>query len=204
MLTAAGYDALAETATGETLDTIAARVLAGRAALPLVSLARLEAMKSMQWLDLLEEGDVVTTQLWRAVMQGTVGTRPVADIVQDVAEVLETSEPRIQTLYDTAVSIYGRVVESIAAGDDPETRFAYMGPVDDKTREFCLARVGKIYSRVDIDAMDNGQIGDVFLTGGGYNCRHVWMEVSRFGVDGGQGRRFPEVQEAIDALRTAA
>ena len=28
--------------------------------------------------------------------------------------------------------------------------------------------------------MNNGQIDNVFLTGGGYNCRHTWMEVSKF------------------------
>jgi hypothetical protein len=59
--------------------------------------------------------------------------------------------------------------------------------------------VGKVYTRAEIDAMDNGQIDNVFLTGGGYNCRHVWMEVSKFSelqdyVDTDQRPEVPETR----------
>lgn len=201
-----GYDGLAATATADPFDAVATKVLAGRE-LQVVNRARLEAMRNIHYLDLLEEGDVVTQQVWRAVIRGTFGNAPVHDLVRDVAKVLDTSEARIQTLYDTSVSIYGRQVEGAAAGDEPETVFAYMGPVDAKTRDFCLERVGKVFTRAEIDEMDNEQIANVFLTGGGYNCRHVWQEVSRFSELHelkGTDQRAPEIQRDIDELQEAA
>jgi hypothetical protein len=97
-----------------------------------------------------------------------------------LADVLDHSEPQIRTLYDTSVSIFGRQVEALQAGDDPDTTFAFFGPVDEKTRDFCLEHVGKVYTRAEIDALDNGQIDNCFLTAGGFSCRHSWVEVSKF------------------------
>ncbi len=201
-----GYDALVDAATNEPLNRLAAKVLAGRLAdreLAQASELRLAAMRSIHYLDLLEEGETLTQHLWRAVIRGTFATKPVPDLVRDVAKVVDSAESRIQTLYDTAVSIYGRQVEGEAAGDDPETPFAYMGPVDDKTRDFCLDRVGKVFTRQEIDEMDNAQIANVFLTGGGYNCRHVWQEVSKFSELYEKGEA-PEVREEVASLKEAA
>jgi hypothetical protein len=94
-------------------------------------------------------------------------------------------------------------VEALKAGDDPETRYAYLGPVDTKVRPFCRQHVGKVYTRAEIDALDNGQLNNVFLTGGGYNCRHVWNEVSKYSElydYAGTERRVPEVRDDLDAL----
>jgi hypothetical protein len=66
-----------------------------------------------------------------------------------------------------------------AAGIDDN--FLYLGPVDEKTRAFCLARVGNVFSRKDITGMSNGQgadVADVFTNGGGWNCRHSWIAVT--------------------------
>lgn len=57
--------------------------------------------------------------------------------------------------------------------------FQYTGPKDAVTRDFCSARVNKIFSRGEINAMDNGQTPGVFTTGGGYRCRHTWRPVRR-------------------------
>ena len=76
-----------------------------------------------------------------------------------------------------------RVIREFVAAQadrDGVSLFMYVGPLDSKTRPFC-ARVmlGKmVYSREEIDSMDNGQTGDVMTDGGGYNCRHSWMPVT--------------------------
>jgi hypothetical protein len=186
ILTSAGYDDLAEVATSEPLDVITDRVLAGRrlaqlsAELSRGAELRIAGLKALQFTDLLDEGDELARALWKATVRGVFNARDTDVILTDLAEVLDHRESQIRTLYDTSVSIYGRQVEALQAGDDPETPFLYAGPDDDVTRPFCKQHVGKVYTRAQIDAMDNGQLDNVFLTGGGYNCRHVFMEVSKY------------------------
>lgn len=57
-------------------------------------------------------------------------------------------------------------------------RYMYVGPLDPVTREFCAPLVGHTFTRDEIDGMDNGQSGDVFSDGGGWNCRHEWVGVT--------------------------
>lgn len=202
----AGYDQLAETALGGPLDRMTARVLdARRLAQQTVKLSgafaeRIEALRLLHQTDLLDEGDDMARALWQATTRGVFGSRPSTKILADLGDVFDDREPQIRTLYDTAISIFGRQVEALQAGDDPETPFLYLGPADDKTRDFCLEHVGKVYTRDEIDALDNGQLDNVFLTGGGYNCRHAWIEVSKFSAlqDLGRGERLPEIQDQLD------
>lgn len=212
-LTASGYPELAETAYGPRLDQLTAAVLTGRklarasSALAAGAEGKLEALRLLGQRDLLHAGDDAAYRLWQATVRGVFGARSADDILHDLAGLIDLTEPRLRTLYDTSLSIYGRQVEALQAGDNPEATFAYMGPVDRKTREFCLQHAGKVYTRDQIDALDNGQIDNVFLTGGGYNCRHIWMEVSRFSelrdfVDTPQ--RVPEVEEQLGELKEAA
>lgn len=208
VLESSGYGELADAATAQPLDQLAAEVLAGRrlaqaaeAFTPTV-LRRIEALKALQLVDLLDEGDELARALWQATVRGVFGSQTHAQILDGLADVIDKTEPQIRTLYDTSISVFGRQVEALQAGDDPETPFAFMGPADAKNRPFCREHVGRVYTRKDIDALDNGQIPNVFLTGGGYNCRHTWMEVSKFSelIDlVGTDRRIPEVDAQLQA-----
>lgn len=209
VLTDAGFDYLTEVATVDPLtqlvdDVVRAREVSQTAVqMTEVFAQRTAALRALHQLDLLDEGDVVARLLWQAMSRGVFNAQPTDVILADLADVLDASEPRIRTLYDTSVSIYGRQVEALQAGNDEGTVFAYMGPADQKTRPFCLAHVGRVYTRADIDALDNGQLDNCFLTGGGYNCRHVWMEVSKFSALyplAGTEKRVPEVQQDLDAM----
>lgn len=60
---------------------------------------------------------------------------------------------------------------------DSNTRLKYVGPLDDKTREFCAEHVGKVYTIDEILDLDNGQGLPVLTNMGGYNCRHEWRPV---------------------------
>jgi len=197
----AGYDELVDAATQAPLDRMVERVLEGRrlasqsANLIGGTELRIAGLKALQLSDLLDEGDDLARALWKATVRGVFASRNVDDILEDLADVLDHTEPQIATLYDTSVSIFGRQVEALQAGEEPEATFAYMGPNDDRTREFCRQHVGKVYTREQIDELDNGQMDNVFLTGGGYNCRHVWMEVSRFS-ELQAGDEIPELREA--------
>ena len=178
-LTEAGYGALVQEAYQQPLVRIADAVL--DAAIPVRSTvaARLDALRVLATENLLAEGDALAHDLWQATMRGVLGGRDRGLILDDLAKRLDRSEAQMRTLYDTSLSIYGRQVEAIQAGNDPLTVYVYLGPDDEVTRPFCQERVGKEFTREQIDAMENGQIPDVFLAGGGYNCRHLWLEVAR-------------------------
>ncbi len=212
-LTEAGYPDLAASAYGQRLDPIVDHVLSTRALAQQTARMsgafdqRVQAIKLLHETDLLDEGDEIARALWQAVIRGVFGARDVNAILQDLADILDSSESQIRTLYDTSVSIFGRQIEALQAGDDEDAVFLYSGPADKKTREFCAARVGKVFTRAEIDAMDNGQIDNCFLTGGGFNCRHIWMEVSKLSELQdyvGTDRRIPEVQEQLDQIKRAA
>lgn len=112
-----------------------------------------------------------------------VGGLPFADLVTTLTQKFETSIARARTLAETSQATFYRVatdrtfqvIEKGLAED--AVRYRYTGPVDKLERPFCrrLTDAGKAYTRAQIDAMSNGQLPNVFLTGGGWSCRHAWV-----------------------------
>ena len=126
--------------------------------------------------------DSATSQ---AMTQGlfSVGGLKFKDLVDVLAEKLELSIPRSVSIADTAMTTWYRTAADLQfqhiEEDLPQMkiRYEYGGPVDIKIRPFCgaLMAANKNYSRDQINKMDNDQLPNVFLTCGGYNCRHVWL-----------------------------
>jgi len=122
---------------------------------------------------------------------------------------------RLRAETETAASVLNRIaVASSATGRDHET-FLYSGPIDGRLRPFCAERVGRVFSRKAIDAMDNGQLPNAYLTCGGHQCRHTWLPLPHGAVyeglvDSGQfvepgyAEDVAQVHEARARLRTAA
>lgn len=208
-LTTAGYDDLADAATTAALDRMVralrgtrlgaavGRFVAGDA-------TRLSALVELARLDLMAVGDEIATALWRSLTQAIFSARPLRDVLDDLADALDQSVPEVRTLFDTYTAQFGRLVDSANADGTPAEVFAYMGPVDARMRPFCRARIGKVYTRTEIDAMDNGQLPNPFLTAGGYNCRHAWMRVSPASTLNdlvGTDERVPEVAAALARVK---
>jgi hypothetical protein len=138
----------------------------------------LRALQQLAMQDLLNQGDSASIALWRGMAQNVLTKRSPREIIDELAVTLNRTQAQTATLFDTQMTIFGRAVEAAqtqALG--PQQPYLYAGPVDLKTRDWCLERVGKVFTREDIDAMDNEQLPNAFLTGGGYNCRHVFMAV---------------------------
>jgi hypothetical protein len=75
--------------------------------------------------------------------------------------------------------------------------------VDALVRPFCREHLGRVYTRDEIAELDNGQLPNVLLTGGGYNCRHVWTEISAFSALAalhGTAGRMPEIADQLEDL----
>lgn len=212
VLEAAGYDDLANAATVAGLERMARAVeklnLAAKVAkFTSRDATRIAALKELARLDLLAVGDEVAIALWRSTVQGLFSLRPANDILDDLADVLDDELPRVRTLYDTTVSVYGRQVEALKSSGEADELFAYMGPADSKVRPFCAKHLGKVYTRAELEAMDNGQLPNPFLTGGGWNCRHQPVAISKFSELRdlhGTGERIPEVAEALKGVQKVA
>jgi hypothetical protein len=205
-LDAAGYPQLTETATSDALDRLVEQLGQLRGAAKLAAFTtsdqtRILALKEIARLDLLGAGEELRNALWRTLAQGLYSQRKVVDLLTDLADAVDLEETKLRTLYDTTVSIFGRQMEAMKSRDGDV--YAYIGPIDERLRPFCREHVGKVYTRAEIDALDNGQLPNTFLTGGGYNCRHTFQAVSKFSELrdlAGTDQRIPEVQQAIAAL----
>lgn len=177
----AGYHDLVVAALDAPLDRLTAQMVEANPVTVNVGAFDVDALVAMRQLrlaELLQVGEDIGIQMWRVVVDGVLGARPVLDLVDDVSDLLDISARHARTVYDTAISTYGRKVAQLGSTGKPDEAWFYVGPVDSKIRPFCLQHVGKVYSRTSIDDMDNGQLPDVFTTGGGYNCRHIWQRVS--------------------------
>jgi len=132
-----------------------------------------------------------------------------------LCETAKGEAARLRAEAETAAAVLRRVAAtSSATGRDHET-FLYSGPIDGRLRPFCLERVGRVFSRKAIDAMDNGQLPNAYLTCGGHQCRHTWLPVphrdryeglvdtGQF-VEPGYAEDVAQVPEARARLRAAA
>lgn len=100
----------------------------------------------------------------------------VTDIIRKLSNVVPMAKDQLIVFFRLVGSLVYKNVE--AAGY--KVRYTYVGPSDEKVRDFCanLVDSNANYSRAEIDDMDNGQVPGVFENGGGYNCRH-WFEMVR-------------------------
>lgn len=182
----AGYDDLLVTTAQRSfaaLEKLVAETAVGRQVTRFlttdVGLDKLRALRVLAVTGLEFQGDEIAISLWRTLTQSLYSQRPTREIVQDLADAIDRPEAQARTLYDTATATYTRVLEEISTPEGDDEAFLYTGPDDLKTRPFCEAHVGKVYTRKAIRQMDNATptLADVFRYGGGYNCRHVWMHV---------------------------
>lgn len=51
-------------------------------------------------------------------------------------------------------------------------RYIYSGVQDGRTRPFCRKHGGQVKTKSEWQSIDNGQVGNAWDYGGGYNCRH--------------------------------
>jgi hypothetical protein len=182
-LNRAGFDRLVSVATTQAVEDMAVAVLSTRIGQGAVQLLqpdprKLQALIEIGRVNLLQVGDDTAAALWRSAASWIFSARPTADILDDLFDALDDDVGALHTLFDTQVSMFGRQVEAIATSGLPSDQpFLYVGPSDHRNRPFCREHVGQVMTKDKIEALDNGQLDNPFITGGGYNCRHTWMAV---------------------------
>lgn len=178
----AGYRQLVARASIDVVDGMASvaarsRIAEAGARLGRVSPARLKTLADLLRADLFGIGEQMAHQVWRASVFAVYTNRPTSVLVGQLAEAIEKTRAQAQTLFDTQVSVIGREIVAQEETEDGQA-FLYVGPSDGVVRAWCLDHLGMVMTRDRIEALDNGQLPNPFITGGGYNCRHSWLAVS--------------------------
>lgn len=181
-LTEAGYSSLVTRASLDAVERMAVaaqsyQLIKASAKLGQPLPARLTVLARLMRADLLGVGDQLALAVWRSAVTSLYSDRPASVIVSALAKAIEKSRAQAQTLFDTQVSIVGRQIVS-SAPMLPGQAYLYVGPIDGVVREWCLGQAGMVRTQPAIEALDNGQLPNPFVTGGGYNCRHSWIAVS--------------------------
>ncbi len=181
VLESAGYGALVNAALSDPLDRLTATALRGRriinqaATLTPLDLDILQTWETVHRADLLGVGQRHVEGLWRTVVGGMLSNRDTDGLVDEVGNLVDVTLPQARTLYDTAVSSHVRQVHQLGIRPSDSDRFIYQGPNDTETRPFCAGLVNEVMTRAEVDDLDNGQLPNSLLSGGGYNCRHIWF-----------------------------
>ena len=105
------------------------------------------------------------------------------------------SNAQMQTVVNTTLNTYSRMVTNQMMDVAPDdTKYVYIGPVDDRTRDECLeyASAGALTEAQIIEFGWTASLVD----GGGFNCRHKWEIQSQ---EGG----FNDPKEAKKRLKDA-
>jgi hypothetical protein len=137
-----------------------------------------EAFVLTKQLELQAELDGVAGKLSGLLRSAVVSGQDIGEVVYEAQEIFDAAVTRMRTLYDTSLAQLAQLVAASGEGSAPDAPFLYSGPIDLRCRNWCLQRVGRVYSKRAIDKMDNGQLPNTFLTRGGYNCRHHWRPVA--------------------------
>lgn len=134
--------------------------------------------------------DRVTQALYNNVIgSGTIGN--LADEIRNVTTGIKTLTGRPLSSYaelyanDMIMNFHNKV--NLYKGEQiGMNRFLYYGGLIASSRPFCIDRVGKSYTRKEIDSWTfkwKGKRGDAWNFRGGWNCRHHWQPVRKKWLD---------------------
>ena len=116
-------------------------------------------------------------------------------ILQNVTSA-SISNSQMQTLVNTTLNSYSRSITTAMMEEAPDnTKYHYIGPVDNKTRDVCLRMASA--GRITRKEIEKAYGREVLVEGGGFNCRHKWE------VAGRETSEFTFPKEAKDRLKDA-
>ena len=81
-----------------------------------------------------------------------------------------------KTYASDSIMVFARSVHMLKAESAGLDHFYYVGTAMQTTRDFCRARIGRVFSREKVESWNTmswkGKSGNVWTCLGGYNCRH--------------------------------
>lgn len=142
-------------------------------------------LKKMDYKFLADLGPAAVAAVSAGVIRNTIMGLPKAKMIAQIQGTLSGKFVNHASTYaDTALSAYDRRASMEVWKEAGLDKFKYRGPADIKTRPFCEAHVGNVYTMAEIQRMNNGTtLMPVLVYGGGWNCRHIWTPIPQVPVE---------------------
>lgn len=126
-------------------------------------------------------GAQTNSQIYNGIYDSLVTDKKLSDAVVAVRDTIENTNLRkyAGTYANTEMMKFNRSLSAQASNQTGWDRYQFVGPIDAKiSHEFCLKHVGDIMTMDEINEQSKIYGFDIFIQGGGYNCRHKWVNVS--------------------------
>jgi hypothetical protein len=134
----------------------------------------LATLRQIDFLRFVRAGANVSATLAEGIVLNALGGLSRAKLIERLQAQLGEFRGLAVTYADTGLVSYDRRVHWDKLSQVVE-HFQYTGPLDIKTRPFCIKHWNKVYTQPEIAKLDNGTVLEpVWLYGGGFNCRHVF------------------------------
>ena len=106
------------------------------------------------------------------VLNGVINNKTAGEIVAVIGK-QGYGTAGLNRIVTDGMNNYSRAVSAFMIDKAPEnTRYAYIGPADDRTRDFCLQLMAA--GNLTIAEIEANGWSDSLTEGGGINCRHNW------------------------------
>lgn len=105
-----------------------------------------------------------------------------SDLIEDNWEVVKVQKITPSEVYKMQQEKFSNPnADSQLDTDEIRVRYKYIGPRDDKNRQFCaqMLAADRVYTIEDIERLSNPEFGsyNIFLYRGSFNCRHAWVRL---------------------------
>ena len=124
---------------------------------------------------ILGSRDAIVNSIIDAGLQSEIQKLPFKQVVARLNESVTELGRRINTEAFTGISIFDRTVRAEQLDNAGITKYVYLGPFDNKTRDACRQVLESPYQETGWTLDQIRQSSVDFIGGGGYNCRHEWM-----------------------------
>ena len=121
------------------------------------------------------EIDSMGNTLKREIINGIINKRTPDEILKSVSSKGYGADVGMKRIVNDSMNNYSRSGGRMMMEEAPRSaKYIYVGPADDKTRDFCLSAIalGEI-TMEEIESL-GGEYVLSLTDGGGINCRHSW------------------------------
>jgi len=169
----------------------------------------IKTLKRSTWGTFNQFGLNTQEQLVDSMYRNIVGKAPFSQLVVEFQGLLSghrDARGRPMSTYaklyaNDAIMNFHNSVHMKKAEDLGIKYFLYYGDIIATSRDFCIDRVGKVFTKEVIDSWNDiswgGKSGPAFTNRGGYNCRHRWVATRRDWLDDDVEVITLEPQEAV-------
>tara|TARA_Y100000310_G_scaffold270259_1_gene283950 strand:- start:269 stop:997 length:729 start_codon:yes stop_codon:yes gene_type:complete len=112
------------------------------------------------------------------IVVGMINENTAKEIVENLGKKGYAADVGMTRIVSDGMNNYSRAVTRMMMDEAPgNTKYIYVGPADEKTRNFCLSAIQA--GEVTLAQIESMGWKSSLTGGGGINCRHGWEPMSR-------------------------